>query len=744
LFSGMLPSQLESVVQSMEHRECESGSEIITQGETGTEFMVLESGTCEVFVDGKSVLHYKPGSCFGELALIYNAKRAATIRTTSTCTLWVLSLSVFRHVLSNSASQVMLQRCEFLKGVKLLEPLSNEMVTKIAGALREQDFSAEERIITQGEQGETFFLIQAGTVKCSQKKRGSSTNIDLVDLGAGEYFGEMALMLDEPRHANVVAKTPVKCLLLDRRDFNELLGPLQLILAAQMRIRILRCVPLLSHLPAEDLDRVSRVMRVQQFQPGEFIIREGEHGTRLYIINDGDARVTRGASPDGSSQGTAIGNLTNQDFFGERALFKSEPRMANVIAIGPVECLVLEQHDFRMLLHDLRDVIEGEIRKREQAADQAAAEAAAEELLSGQAASAATTDTKSLESTGAKAPLQHAALFQDLEQMKILGAGTFGRVKLVQDSKSHEVMALKCMYKTQIVANHQARNILNEKTLLLECSHPFVLKLFKTYESPDELFMLMELVQGGELWSLIYDKQVLPRTMFGGFETEVAKFYAACVVSAFQHIHAKAIAYRDLKPENLLLDGRGFLKVIDFGFAKKIPYVKDGKVCVKTYTICGTPEYLSPELIRSSGHDRAVDYWALGCLIFELLIGCTPFADDDQSVIFRKVIGSDSYLKFPGPVGGPHAEALIRALLTPNPTFRLGNKSGGVEDIMKHKWFEGFDWVALVERRSSPPYVPRISNALDTSHFDDFDEDGMVPRFGGSNSAFNGFVDADP
>ena len=180
---------------------------------------------------------------------------------------------------------------------------------------------------------------------------------------------------------------------------------------------------------------------------------------------------------------------------------------------------------------------------------------------------------------------------------------------------------------------------MNEKNLLFECSSsPFVLGLLQTFNHPDQILMLMEFIQGGELWSYIYEKtNTVARNAAGGFEMSAVKFYAANVILAFRHLHKKGIAYRDLKPENLLLDSNGYVKVIDFGFAKKFPYLKGGDRMEKTYTLCGTPEYLAPEIVMSKGYDKCVDYWAYGCFVYELYLSRTPFQADYTTKIFQNI-----------------------------------------------------------------------------------------------------------
>jgi cGMP-dependent protein kinase len=295
------------------------------------------------------------------------------------------------------------------------------------------------------------------------------------------------------------------------------------------------------------------------------------------------------------------------------------------------------------------------------------------------------------------------------------------------------------MQKAQIVACHQERNIMNEKHILSSCKHPFILELLGTLKDDNQIYMLMELVQGGELWVYIYDRfDLLPRTKIGGFQQEHAKFYAGCVISAFQYIHSKGVAYRDLKPENLLMDVHGYLKVIDFGFAKAIPFEKNCVLQPKSFTLCGTPEYLAPELVLSRGHDKSVDYWALGCLLYELLVGRTPFQDEQQDEIFKKIINSQKYLTFPRGLDNASVD-LIKALMNPNPAFRLGNLLGGPTEIMEHAFFAGLDWTQLQAKALPAPYQPSIRDPMDVSNFDSYPEDEELVHYTGAQSIFDQF-----
>ena len=296
-----------------------------------------------------------------------------------------------------------------------------------------------------------------------------------------------------------------------------------------------------------------------------------------------------------------------------------------------------------------------------------------------------------------------------LEFMAVLGEGAFGQVTLVKHRPTGKLYALKQMQKARIVKMKQQRNVLNEKSILMRVrEHPYILNLVKTFNTADSLYLVLEFLQGGDLFGLM-------SRLGGRLEPFVAKYYAAVVTSVLGFLHRRNIVYRDLKPENLVLDAEGYLRVVDFGFAK---YVPD-----KTYTLCGTPEYIAPEMITGKGHGKGVDYWALGVLIYEMFAGYSPFADHegrDHRKIYKKILRGT--FRWSSKITDDLAKDLIARLLEPSPSKRLGCLAGGEEDIRRHWWFKGFSWADLDAKTMPPPVRPGIQGKTDVSMFEDFKE----------------------
>ncbi|XP_072180340.1 cAMP-dependent protein kinase catalytic subunit PRKX-like [Diadema setosum] len=293
----------------------------------------------------------------------------------------------------------------------------------------------------------------------------------------------------------------------------------------------------------------------------------------------------------------------------------------------------------------------------------------------------------------------------DLELLKTVGTGTFGRVLLTRDKRTKDYMALKVLTIADIIKLKQEDHVRDEKAILSIINHPFIIKLHWTYHNDTFLYMLLEYACGGELFTYLRNS--------GHFKDETSRFYAMEIISAIDYLHKENIVYRDLKPENILLDLEGHVKLTDFGFAKKL-------VDNRTWTLCGTPEYLAPEIIQSKGHGKAVDWWALGILIYEMLAGFPPFYDENPFGIYEKILACK--IDWPKSIGAK-PKKLIHGLLVIDRTKRLGCMRAGSADIKNAEWFENIDWDHVRERQLTPPIVPKLSHPGDTRNFDEYPEE---------------------
>jgi protein kinase A len=286
----------------------------------------------------------------------------------------------------------------------------------------------------------------------------------------------------------------------------------------------------------------------------------------------------------------------------------------------------------------------------------------------------------------------------NFEVLQTLGTGSFGRVRLAKDKRSQEYVALKILKKSEILKLKQVDHVISEFNILRGISHPFLVNLIGYTQDERYLYLALDFVAGGELFTYLRN--------VGRLESGHARLYGAMVTCMFEYLHSSNIVYRDLKPENLLISPLGYLKLTDFGFAKVVEN--------RTYTLCGTPEYLAPEILLNKGHGKPVDWWTLGILIYEMLAGIDPFTDDDPMAIYQKILKGK--VRFPRNFD-KSGKSLVKHLLVADLTKRFGNLRGGVSDIKTHRWFSGLDWSSLLRMELTMPFRPSVRDAGDTSNF---------------------------
>lgn len=293
---------------------------------------------------------------------------------------------------------------------------------------------------------------------------------------------------------------------------------------------------------------------------------------------------------------------------------------------------------------------------------------------------------------------------EDFELMKVIGRGSFGKVMMVRKKgdKNGKVYAMKILRKAAIVERNQVEHTKAEREILEEADHPFLMKLHFAFQTSTKLYLVMDMITGGELFfHLKNDRR---------FKEPRARLYCAEIILGIGYLHERSIIYRDLKPENILLDDEGHVKLTDFGLSKR--FSKPGE---KTETFCGTPEYLAPEVINGIPHDKAVDWWSVGILLYEMLVGLPPFYSENVNLMYELIQKAD--LRVPGFVSY-NARDLITKLLRRDPGSRLGSGDDDCAPIKAHPFFETLDWKKLYNRDVKPDFVPKVRGANDTSNFD--------------------------
>ncbi|PAA75113.1 hypothetical protein BOX15_Mlig031621g3 [Macrostomum lignano] len=580
---------------------------------------------------------------------------------------------------------------------QLLQRMEPEQVEQLVACMYSRTVPPGCHVIRQGEAGQHLYVCSEGELEVTQENRS------LGSVRRGVAFGELALLYNCTRTASVRAVTSAKLWCLDRTVFQAIMMKSGLEKQSGY-VAFLSSVPLLKDLPLSKLSRIADAIEEDSFDPETYIVREGEHGSTFFIIKEGTVCVTRRVQ--GSSQ--LIRTLQAGDCFGERALLQEERRTASCIAETRVHVLTLDRISFIHLIGDLTEFKQKAAEEDRQGVAGAVGNRLAPEDR--QSSSCSVTPTKQM-------PAVNEAFskieLSDLVMECTLGIGGFGRVELVSWKKNPEfTFALKCLKKQHIVRTKQQEHILSERTILFNARSNFICRLYKTFRDAKFVYMLMEVCLGGEVWTVLRN--------VGNFDESTSRFVVACVLEAFQHLHDRGIIFRDLKPENLLLDNQGYVKLCDFGFAKAIG---PGK---KTWTFCGTPEYVSPEVILNKGHSFPTDIWQIGILLFELLTGSPPFTAPDSMKIYGAILRGIGAVEFP-PVVGKSARALIKRLCKESPSERLGSGSGGIADVRKHKWFQGFDWAGLRRMSIVPPLRPKIRGPNDASNFDKFEPRVSIP-----------------
>ena len=292
------------------------------------------------------------------------------------------------------------------------------------------------------------------------------------------------------------------------------------------------------------------------------------------------------------------------------------------------------------------------------------------------------------------------ATLEDFKHLKLLGKGSFGKVVLVKNQNNNKLYAMKILDKKFIIKKNQISHTQTERALLEKLKHPFIVRLNYAFQDSKRLYFLTEFLQGGELFFHLRKNS--------GYKEKAVRFYMCQILLALEYMHNNNYIYRDLKPENILIDKEGNIKLTDFGLSKIMP--KEEKT---TYTMCGTAEYLAPEILFGKGYDKTCDWFSFGVVLFEMFCGYHPFKPKgqriDPKIYLRKTFIPEKVPKTP--------RDLIEKLFVSNPKKRLGYR--GADEVKQHPFFKGVDFDKVLRKEYKPPFVPKLNDDLDLRYFDE-------------------------
>lgn len=757
LLGQLMEAQIKEMINGMKLFTMEAEKNIFLERQSGSLFFIIASGMVEVSISGEKVNTLEQGMSFGEGALLQNVPRAATINTITDCTLWGLDREMFRKVVAELNAANFEENMKIVENTSIFAELTYDQKEALVESMSIISFEPGCNVTKEGDSGDLMYIIKEGNAVCTKE------GVELCRFTKGECFGEQALFFKTVRSATITALDNVKCLSLASEtltqvlgshlqtiifknslrlaiksskylkklskmqeeflirsmsigDFSqgtviipvgtgrnsdiiiplkgELKGPngtiraLKVIGEAEIienssetwpsdvvansnttigyisralfeeaiggkysdcvgnnsKIRLLKSVPLFRTLTTEQYNGIIKALRLGEYGDGQTIFEENDPGESLFIIKSGMVDIKK--------KGNYLRSISKNDYFGERSILFSSPRTATAVANGRVIVWVLFRADF---LSVINDKIRYNLVKRIELQDE-------------------------------------TIKMQDLKIVKLLGKGMTGIVFLAVHKHKKLLYALKTVHRQKIYEYNMYHGIQLERDILLQLDHTFIMKLVKTFKDQKRIYFLTEYVRGMDLFDVI-------RAMNFICEKH-ARFFVGSLMLVLEDLHEKNIVYRDLKPENVVVDDEGYLKLIDFGTAK---FIKG-----RTFSVLGTPQYMAPEVIMGTGYTVSADLWSLGIMMFEFLFGYVPFGecDTDPVVVYEKVLERNiDYPKIPNNVY-VEARDLCEQLLSKNPIMRNGGSS---EILKKHKWYSGFDWELLISRQEIPPYVPKLS-----------------------------------
>ena len=753
LFNTMSKESVHSLVKLFKLYSFGPRKVVFPEGSEGHNFFIIHSGNVEVLVEGVKRAAINKGGFFGEMALLHNSKRTATIRTIEKSMFWVLSRDDFKAAIQSISESKQHENQAFIEKIPLFSRLTSAQKESLLSLLILHEFQSGQRIVRENDNGDLLYIIKKGYVMVSVE------GIQKRKLGPGDFFGEQALLYKTKRTASVDSIDRVALLSLKADDLVDLLGSQleSVIYKNSLRISMEKS-QFLNKLSKEQAEVIVENVEIFHYPMGKSVAKKGvKKSEKLIIVLKGEI----------SAKNEVKGNfecLGDSDIFDEteevytqrwtttcdsdlgliskeqiESLLKSPLKklishnqilsvMKKVQLLRTLPQTVLEKLIIQLRTQtfppnqiifsqgDTADafyIVESgqvEVQINNQTIRQITthdffgergilnSEQRTATVLSKGATCWILTknDFLSLVEKSVRKQIQKRIELQDdkvsledLTLVKLLGKGMFGSVFLAHNYNKKISYALKSVHRSKIAEFNISTNLLLERKILMLIDHQFIVKLVKTFKDSQRVYFLMELVQGMDLFDVIRQFPVM--------DEEKSLFYIACMVLIIEHLHERNVIYRDLKPENIMVDEDGYAKLIDFGTAKII----NGR----TNTVVGTAHYMAPEIIKGTGYSLEADLWSLGVILFEFICNGVPYGEgeSDPFRIYNLIL--ESKLAFPAFAQNLACRPLIEKLLNPNPVLR-----GNYESLKKHSWFSRLSWDDLLNRSIEAPFKPPIQS----------------------------------
>ena len=751
------------IIREMSLVSVDENKYLFKQGGIGNYFYILKEGSIEL-ISRNETKNIKIGESFGELALLHLANRSSSAKTLSESFLWVLERKNFRKIVDHITKMNYEENKNFIESIPILANIHHTQKIILCSFLYKENFNNGDYIVKKGDQAHCLYIVKEGEVDCSLNgkivrtlRKGdnfgersilidSTRSLDCIAKGncvcysvsistlknmLGDNFRNSLYLnfiksafnksnifssfnvslLDKAFHLfkpinlksndiafkenylksskivividghliNNITKDIVAnrgtilfqyelfenssdttdfdivpqpdCLLIeaDTKEFLNLLGGSFKQLMDQTEIiKYLSHISIFKNLPQEKLEYIIQVISEEKFNDGDIIVNQGEEGDKFFVIKKGKVNIY--------INNKYIRTLNEKEYFGERALFFNEKRSATIIALDEVILYSISKEDFQ----------------------------------------------KNIENNMKEHLMNRLYLQDNMIELKDLifklqlGTGNYGNVCLVRNKKNKFPYAIKAISRNQINQEQLHENLELERSILLKIDHPFIVKLVKSLKDEKNIYFLMEYIKGKELFDVIRDIGLLSKLQ--------TQFYGASLMLSVDYLHERKIIFRDIKPENVIVNQSGYIKLIDFGTSKEI--------IDRTNTIIGTPHYMAPEVILGEGYSFQVDIWSIAICMYEFICGGVPFGEsaDEPMDVYLAIINDQ--MNFPNFCKDNDFKLLMKQMLTKNPISRLSK----ISQVKNHVWFNGFSWDDLIELKMNPPYLPLLKQELEDNN----------------------------